>query len=55
MTGVVQIHEEGADDPRSYLADARTSSYGAFDAEVAVVPPRGIETEVRISVIWSIG
>ena len=55
VTGVVQIREEGAEQPGPYLANARTLSYGAFDAQVAVVPPRDIETEVRISVIWSIG
>ena len=55
VTGVIQIREEGADEPRPYLANARTLSYGAFDAQVAVVPPRDIETEVRISVTWSIG
>jgi uncharacterized protein YggE len=56
VTGVVQIREEGRGGVvRTYAADGDTIAYASFNAQVAVVPPRDIETEVMITTIWSIG
>ena len=54
VTGVVQIREQGSGGvPQPYFANAQALSYGA--ADLAVVAPRTIDTEVSITVIWSIG
>jgi uncharacterized protein len=54
VTGIVQIREEGRGTfPGTYRADAALMQYAA--ADLAVVPPRNIETEVTVTTIWSIG
>ena len=56
VTGVVQIREEGPGGyPRPYLARADTLAYGSVANDLAVVPPRDIDTEVMITSIWSLG
>jgi uncharacterized protein YggE len=54
VTGIVQIREEGRGTfPSAYRADEALLQYGA--ADLSVVPPRNIETEVTVTTIWSIG
>lgn len=56
VTGVVQIRERGSGgNPRPYFESARTLAYDHAAALPSVVPPHDIETQVAISVIWSIG
>lgn len=56
VTGVVQIQEEGPGGfPRPYIARDETLAYANADAQLTVVPPRNIETEVMIRTVWSIG
>jgi uncharacterized protein YggE len=56
VTGVVRMREQWSSGakPSPYFANSRTLSF-AGDAELAVVPPRDIQTKVSIQVIWSIG
>ena len=55
VTGVVQIREAGpGGEPRSYLANQDSFAYAGLATDLSVVPPRDIDTEVSITVIWSI-
>jgi uncharacterized protein YggE len=54
VTGAVEIRERSGGRPRPYLA-ADALAYGRADAGLPVVPPRDIETEVAVTVVWSIG
>lgn len=55
VTGVIQISEGGSPAvPQPYLVRSQTLTYAATDADLSVVPPRGIQTKVSVSVIWSI-
>lgn len=56
VTGVIQIREGGSPAvPQPYFVRSERLAYAAFDANLSVVPPRGIQTKVSVSVIWSIG
>lgn len=55
VTGVVEIRETGSGEPRPYAA-SRALAYDAEGAAaLSIVPPRDIETQVSIDVIWSVG
>jgi uncharacterized protein YggE len=54
VTGVIQISEEGTEEPRPYFAMSDTLAY-ASARDLSVVPPKDIETEVTITSIWGIG
>jgi uncharacterized protein YggE len=55
VTGVIQIREGGTPAiPQPYFARSETLAYAGDTAALSVVPPRGIQTKVSITVIWSI-